>query len=221
MKRVIDMSHCLIPGRSGRKLNIEMIGADEVNPNVVRLKNQWYIMHNITMVSHIGTHIEAPYHLFKDGPDLAGLSLERLYGEAVVLDLRSVPPQSAITPEATASAAQIAGGIKNGDIVLCHLGYAAKYGTPEYSQAPYFSPAAIQWLITAGMKMMGVDAGGVEVPGSEEHVNHRALFEQGIPLIENVAAFDALHSSRVELAAFPIAVVGLESFPVRVVAFDV
>jgi arylformamidase len=220
MKRAVDMSHCLVPGRSGRKLNIEMIGADEVNPNVVRLENQWYIMHNVSMVSHIGTHIEAPYHLLKDGPDLAGLPLERLYGEAVVLDLHSVPPQSAITPEAVTTAAQKAGGINNGDIVLCNLGYASKYGTPEYSQAPYFSPEAIQWLIAAGMKMMGVDASGVEVPGSEEHVNHRALFEQEIPLIENITGFDALYASRVELAAFPIAVAGLESFPVRVIAFE-
>ena len=39
---------------------------------------------------------------------------------------------------------------------------------------------------------MGVDATGVEVPGSEEHVNHHALFAAGIPLIENLSANPSL-----------------------------
>jgi len=220
MPQIIDMSHTLVPGKTGRKLNLEMIGADEVNPNVVRLENQWYIMHNINIVSHIGTHIEAPYHILKDAADLATLPLEICCGDAVILDLRDLPPKSAITVEHVQTAAEKAGGIRKGDIVLCYLGYAQLYGTPEYSQSPYFSTAAIEWLAASGMKLMGVDAGGVEIPASETHVNHHALFEKGIPLIENVAGFDKLTRNRVQLYAFPIAVETLESFPVRVVAFE-
>lgn len=119
------------------------------------------------MVSHIGTHLEAPYHILKDAADLATLPLETLY-----------------------------------------------------TQAPYFSTAAIEWLAASGMKLMGVDASGVEIPASESHENHHALFERGIPLIENVAGFDKLTQKRVQLYAFPIAVERLESFPVRVVAIE-
>ena len=70
------------------------------------------------------------------------------------------------------------------------------------------------------MKLMGVDAGGVEVPGSEQHVSHYALFSRGIPLIENVANLHLLSKPRVQAYAFPIAVRGLEAFPVRVVAVE-
>lgn len=220
MKRIIDMSHVLIPGKAGRKFSIEMVGAEEVNPNVVRLENQWYIMHNISMVSHIGTHIEAPYHLLKNGDDLSKLSLEKLYGEATVLDLKNIKPKCSITPQDVEKAAEKAGGIKKEDIVLCNLGYAKHYGTSLYGEAPYFSTEAIEWLAASGMKLMGVDATGVEIPGSTTHVNHHALFDRGIPLIENLAGFDKLHSNRIELYAFPIAVEGLESFPVRVIAFE-
>jgi arylformamidase len=220
MQRLIDLSHTLVPGEAGRKFEIEMVGADQVNPNVIRLENQWYIMHEISMVSHIGTHIEAPYHILKNGPDLAQLSLETLCGPAVVLNLRGLTPNSAITVEHVQAAAGKAGGVQPGDIVLCDLGYADSYGTDRYAEAPYFTTAAIEWLADSGMKMMGVDATGVEVPESETHVNHHALFERGIPVIENVAHFNELRASRVQLYAFPIGVSGLESFPLRVVAVE-
>ena len=214
------MTHVLVPGATGRKLEIEMIGADEVNPNVVRLENQWYIMHNVRMVNHLGTHIEVPYHLMKDGLDLADFPLDRLCGEAVVLDLRGLAPNTAVTAEHVAAAAERAGGIRKGDIVLCNLGYAACYGTDAYNSKPYFSTEAIVWLAESGMKLMAVDASGVEIPGSEEHVNHMALFTREIPLVENLAGFDKLTTARPTVYVFPIAVKGLDSFPVRVVAFE-
>ena len=53
-------------------------------------------MHNISMVSHIGTHIEAPYHILKDQAELATIPLETLIGPAIILDLRGRPAKSAI-----------------------------------------------------------------------------------------------------------------------------
>jgi arylformamidase len=220
MSKVIDMSHVIIPGKSDRKFNLEIVGADEVNPDVVRLPNQWYIMHNLQMVSHIGTHIEAPFHTRKDGLDLAKLPLEKLWGEAIILDLRNVSRRQEISADQVVDAARRAGGIRAKDIVLCNLGLGKFYGMAEYKQNPFFSTKAIQWLIQQGMKMMGVDASGVEIPGSESHVNHNALFEKAIPLIENLTGFDRITKDRVQVYAFPIAVEGLESFPVRVVAFE-
>jgi kynurenine formamidase len=220
VKRIVDLSHVLDPGKAGRKFTLEMVGAETVNPNVVRLENQWYIMHNVNMVSHIGTHIEAPYHLLKDRSDLAELPLEVLTGKAIILDLHEIPRGGAISVAEVKSAAEKAGGIRRGDIVFCNLGGAPFYGTDQYRLTPYFSPEATAWLVSQGMKMMGVDATGVEVPGSEEHVNHRALFENNVPLIENLANLDNLKQSRVEVFALPIAVRGLEAFPLRVIAVE-
>ncbi len=61
---------------------------------------------------------------------------------------------------------------------------------------------------------------GVEIPGSEEHENHHTLLDNDIPVIENITGFDKLTRTRVQLYAFPIAVKGLESFPLRVVAIE-
>jgi kynurenine formamidase len=218
MRKFYDLSHTIDPARAGRKFEIKTIGADEVNPHVVRLENQWYIMHEINMVNHIATHIETPYHLFRDGKDLALLPLDRFLGPGVLIDLRGLPEKSSISRDQVIRAAGNAGGIKSGDMAFFNLGYSDKYGSEEYGMSPYFSHEAISWIADQGIKMMGVDAGGVEIPGSEEHVNHRALLEKEICLVENLARLDKLPSNRFTVYAFPLSVKGMDSFPLRVVA---
>ncbi|MDR1637167.1 MAG: cyclase family protein [Treponema sp.] len=218
MKKLYDLTHIIDPAGAARKFSIKTIGADEVNPNVVRLENQWYIMHEINMVNHIGTHIETPYHLFRDGEDLSVIAPHRYCGPALAVDLKNLPPKSPISREMLIRAGENAGGIRPGDIVLFNLGYSDKYGTPEYGDSPYFSSQAIRWIVEQQVKMMGVDAGGVEIPGSEEHVNHRALFEKGILLVENLANLDRLPAGRFNVYAFPVPIKGMDSFPLRVVA---
>ena len=220
MSKIVDLSHVIEPGKAGRKFSLEMVGAETVNPNVIRLENQWYIMHNISMVSHIGTHIEAPYHILKDQADLAAIPLETLMGPAIILDLRGRAAKSAIGIDDVRSSADKAGGIRPGDIVFGNLGWGPFYGAERYGGNPYFPPETIAWLADHGMKLMGVDASGVEVPGNEEHVSHHALFQRGIPLIENLANLARLSKSRVQVYAFPVAVRGLEAFPVRVIAVE-
>jgi arylformamidase len=217
MKKLYDLTHLIDPEKAVRKFSVKMIGADEVNSNVVRLENQWYIMHEISMVNHLGTHIETPYHLFKDRNDLGSIGPEHYCGEGVLISLKDVPAKSAITKEAVLKAAEKAGGIKKGDIAFFNLGYSGVYGKDAYSTSPYFSNEAIRWIVDQGVKIMGVDAGGVEIPGSEEHVNHAALFENNVLLIENLANLDSVPVNRFMVYAFPLFIKGMDSCPLRVV----
>src|SRR5207245_5566483 len=42
----------------------------------------------LTLGSHTGTHVDAPYHFLADGPRLGDVGLDRMIGEALVADLR-------------------------------------------------------------------------------------------------------------------------------------
>jgi len=218
--KIIDLSHTLRPFEEKRKLEVEMIGSEEV-ADVSRLPGQWYIMHNVEMVSHIGTHIEAPYHCAEDGADLADIPLDSLVGEAVILDLtKEAKAKEAITLEQMQKAAEKAGGIKRGDIVFVRVGWDQYYGTDDYDTAPLFSHDSLQWLVEQGMKLMGVDCSGVVVPTMNHRDGHMVLFDHNICLIENLTNLDKLTKSRVDVFALPIGVKKLESFPLRVVALE-
>jgi kynurenine formamidase len=86
----------------------------------------------------------------------------------------------------------------------------------------YFSTTALVWLVEQGMKLMGVDSGGVELAHDTTHanVNHLVLFRAGIPLIENLANLDQLSRLRVQVYALPVPVRGLDAFPLRVIAVE-
>jgi kynurenine formamidase len=89
-------------------------------------------------------------------------------------------------------------------------------------ETDYFSTEALRWLVEAGVKLMGVDSAGVELPHSISHANenHLVLFRAGVPLIERLANLDKLSKSRVKVYALPIPVVGLDAFPLRVIAIE-
>jgi arylformamidase len=168
-------------------------------------------MSDVELMDHVGTHIEAPLHCLKGGMDISQIPLEKLIGDALILDLRDAYSDSGITLEQVKKAVCDAGGIKEKDIVFCMMG-----------ETQYFSTEAIRWLVDAGMKLMGVDSAGVEIPHSVSHANenHLTLFRAGIPLIERLANLDKLSESRVKVYALPIPVVGLDAFPLRVIAIE-
>jgi kynurenine formamidase len=180
-------------------------------------------MHRVAFMNHVGTHVETPCHVVENGDDLAAVALDRLCGEAVILDLTGLPPGADVTLAAIRSAAERAGGLRDGDIVFCRFDFDRHYGLPDAPKAPWFTSEAIEWLVERGMKMMGVDSGGIELPprdprAAKQH-NHHLLLDRGIPLIENLAGLGRLPRNRVTVFAFPVPVRGVDSFPVRVVAW--
>jgi len=219
-QRVVELSHVIHPGRERRPFEVELVGANQIDSRLHREEGQWYVMGNLKYTAHVGTHIETPFHCLPDGEDLSRVGAERLIGEAVVLDLRGLPPKHKITLEEFKKAASKAGGIKPGDIVFCHTGYSQYYGTDEYRQAPGFAGEALEWMVAQGMKLMGVDTGGIETQDVPDNAYHTILFRQGICLIENLTNLAALTKSRVMVCALPLAVEGLEAIPLRVIALE-
>jgi kynurenine formamidase len=219
-RRVVELSHVIHPGRERRPFEVELVGADQIDSRLHRQANQWYVMGNLKYTAHVGTHIETPFHCLPDGEDLAKIGAERLIGPAVVLDLRGLPPTHKITLEELQQAASNAGGIRSGDIVLCHTGFSQFYGTDAYRQAPGFAREALEWMVAAGMKLMGVDTGGIETQDVPNNAHHTLLFRKGICLIENLTNLSSLTKPRVMVFALPLAVEGLEAIPLRVIALE-
>lgn len=213
--RFVDLSHPIEPDTGPRPVHLEHVPAPHAVP-----EGMWYIMHRVEMyLNHVGTHIETPYHVRPEGKDVATVPLESTCGEAVVLDLTFTAPGGVVTLEDMRRAAEKAGGIRKGDIALLRFDYD---GTPETSRN--FEAEAIAYLVDAGIKMLGTDLGGIELPKSDPRLagqyNHHQLLDNDICLIENVANLNQLHKSRVLLFALTYPIRGLDSFPIRMLALE-
>jgi arylformamidase len=212
-ERMIDLTQVIQPTApdAQRKFVVRIHDALEEIPGKVRPEGEWYVMSDVDLMGHVGTHIEAPFHCLKKGADLSQIPLDRLGGDAVILNLVNAKAEGGVTLQQVQDAAKVAGGVRKGDIVFCRMG-----------PTPYFSTAPLKWLVEQGMKMMGVDSGGVELADDKTHanVNHLVLFRAGIPLIENLANLNRVSRPRVKVYALPVPVRGLDAFPLRVIAVE-
>ena len=158
--RLIDLSHTIIPERGDRPIHAEMVPPPDFG---YFPKDQWYIMHNVAFLNHTYTHIEAPYHVVKDGNDLASIPLEQLCGEAIILNLTHVGAGEDITASMIQDAVEKAAGMKEGDIVFCRFDRDKYIDDPDEQEIQRFTPESLEWLVEHGMKLMGVDTGGIEL----------------------------------------------------------
>jgi arylformamidase len=213
MARIVDLTRTIEPTSpdATRKFVVNIHDALEEIPGKTRPPGEWYVMSDVELMNHVGTHIETPFHCLKEGADLSKIPVDQLCGEAVILDLRDAEAEFGVTLEQVQDAAARAGGVHPGDIVFGQMG-----------KTEYFSTAGLRWLVDQGIKLMGVDSPGVELTHDTTHanVNHLLLFRAGIPLIENLAHLDRLTQARVQVYALPVPVRGLDAFPLRVIAVE-
>lgn len=211
--RIVDLTRVIQPTGpdAQRKFVVNIHDALHEIPGKERPAGEWYVMSDVALMNHVGTHIEMPFHCLKEGADLAQVPVEQLCGEAVILDLSDAEADLGVTLEQVQAAAAKAGGVRSGDIAFGRMG-----------PTKYFSTAGLAWLVEQGIKLMGVDSGGVELSHDTTHanVNHLLLFRAGIPLIENLTNLDGLTKSRVQVYALPVPVRGLDAFPLRVIAVE-
>ena len=218
--RVVDLSRPLAPSEGQHpwvrfEARIDSIVSD---PETAPASGRWYVVTQIGMSGHAGTHVEAPLHAVEEGAAVGEVPVEQFFGEAAILDLRDVPWSAPIERPRLEEAASQAGGIRSGDIVFIYFDWdrrAEAGGGP-----PYPTPEALRWLVDQGIKLLGIDSPGLEVPGSRELVNHHILFDRCIPLIESLANLGDLDESRVYAFAQPLPVLGTDAIPLRVLAFE-
>lgn len=194
---------------------VESIVAD---PATVPPTGRWYVVTQIHLSGHAGTHVEAPLHAVAGGAAVGALPAERFFGEAVILDLRDVAWSQPVELPRLAAAAEQAGGVRDGDIAFLHFDWGGRAVDGAYP--PYPTTEALAWLVAQGIKLLGIDTPGLELPNNKALVNHRLLFEQGIPLIESLVNLAALESSRVYVFAQPLPVYDTDAIPLRILAFE-
>lgn len=218
-KRIVDLSHDIYPGQEEYGLALESRFVDEIYPKYKRRADLWYILQTVHMSSHIGTHIEFPRHFDEHGMDAATFPLDRLIGPACVLDFRHKADDEAITLADLQAHDAL---IEKGDIVFLHTGRFINHNQPAAHGRPYLAPEATRWLVEVkDIPVLGIDATGIEVKGTDYHPNHTILLkEHGRALIEAIGDMSRLHSKRFWVWILPLKMHGLDSCPIRLLAIE-
>lgn len=174
--------------------------------------------------THAGTHLDAPYHYYpttagKPAMTVEELPLDWFYGDGVVLDFTHKKSGEAVTVEEVKEALEkIEYSLKAGDIVCLMFGADKRYGEASYwTDFAGMSAEATHWIIDQGVKVIGTDAMGFDIPfekirsNFEETKNkeaiweaHRVGMEKPYCQIEKMANLEQLPSHGFKIACFPI-----------------
>lgn len=210
----IDLSHCLtedlsripsLPAPTFRRIS----QLSENSPNVTEIK----------MVTHFGTHLDAPCHFIQGAPSAEQIPLDRLHGPGVVWRI-DVAPLSEITVEQLEQARPI---MQRGDIVLISTNWARHIGTSLYEDQPHLSLAAAQWLVDHGAKIVAVDFSTPDLtaykrpPGFRWPV-HKIMLSNGVLIAEHLTNLAPLEGRTVEAMFMGLNIRGSDGLPARVLA---
>ncbi len=187
---------------------------------------------------HATTHIDAPWHYSpttngEKSKTIDEMPLELGYAEGVVIDMKHKEDFDPIMQsDIEAFLAQEDVELKPNMIVLIKTGRDKFNGTKDFhKKGTGMSAEATKYLIDQGIKVMGIDAWGWDLPlphmmekakkdGNTEFFWEAHLVGQEHEYwhMEQLVNLDALPIQGFKVAVFPLKIVGASAAPARVVA---
>jgi arylformamidase len=225
MLKIVDLSPAVPHGFKGppsTDLGVQMNVRTKSNPGF------WMSTQIDLMSLHTGTHVESALHSIEDGEAVDEVALERVIGDAVVLDLTPTEAMQILDvadlEEANGKLDASGESIRPGDILLLRTDWAQRHiGTPKYfKESPGLTEEAARWIVGRGPKSVGCDffeEPAARQPGwtADQFVVHLAILGAGIPLIEGLVNLRDL-PPRVRFFAPFYKFKGVESAPARAFA---
>ena len=160
---------------------------------------------------HTGTHVDAPWHFLDDGSTVEQLPLDVMMGEAFVAYLAEV---DVITAETLARLMLPEGTMRL--LLRTRNSELWETGVTEFRKDfVALTSDAAQWLVDAGIRLIGVDYLSVHRYG-DGPLTHQILLRAGIVIVEGLN-MSGVAAGKYELICLPLCLDGAEGAPARAV----
>ena len=197
----------------------------------------YYYAYNYTAAEHGGTHLDAPIHFHERRHTVEQIPINRLTGNAVVIDvsLKTLASRDyQIRVEDITTWEEKYGELPIGHIVLFNTGSykfwpdRKKYmGTDKRGESgvkqlsfPGIHPETAEFMVTnRKIKAVGLDTPSLDYGKSKDFKAHQILFEQNVPGFENVTNLDKLPPIGAFVIALPMKIRGGSGAPLRIIAW--
>jgi kynurenine formamidase len=180
-----------------------------------------YATNIITMLDHVGTHVDALYHVNEKGLKIDEMPLDWFTGKAVCLDLRHVPDLGDIDVVDLERAEKESGLRIDGHIVLMCTGFHARHWPRRevVTLNPGVTAAATHWLADRGSRVHGVEGPSTDKGGTQTFSNHRVCRDRGLFHYEWLVNLEALvGKGEFTFTGYPLKWLQGTGSPVRAVA---
>ena len=158
--------------------------------------------------THMGTHIDAPFHYDENGLKVDELPLDIYLTKAQVVDVAEIQNVS------VENLPEIEEGV---EAVLLHTA-AWQDRTTFPASWPEFDTSIAEWMAGKGIRLLGVDVPSVDPQTSKDLPMHQAMNRNGRFILEGIVLKD-VPAGVYQLAALPLKITGADGSPVRAVLY--
>lgn len=167
----------------------------------------------IDFVANTGTYIDAPFHRYDGGKDVADYPLE------AVADLDGVVVRATERAGRALDIDVFRPIATRGKAVLVHTGWDTHWRTERYGSGhPFITRAAAEHLVAAGAALVGIDSLNIDDASDGSRPAHTVLLGAGVAIVEHLCRLGDLPDTGFRFYAVPPRVRGMGSFPVRAFA---
>ena len=189
---------------------------DPVPPQVERImdvdRGDKVTMSHINIISHTGTHIDAPLHFIYGGGSIDEMPLDTAMGPARVIEIRDT---ESVKPEELKDY-----NIQPGERILFKTQNSSRvYQTDKFVEDyVYFSAEAAHFFVEKGVRVVGLDYISIGSYQSQPNLveTHETLLRNGIYILEGIN-LSGVKAGQYELICLPIRLERGDAGPARAI----
>ena len=156
--------------------------------------------------SHTGSHVDAPYHILRDGKTIENMNLDKFMGKCIVLDFTKI--KDSITQKHLKNKK-----IQKNEIIL--LKTKNRTDKTFNTNFTYLDKSGAQFLASKKIKAVGIDNLGIE-RSQPNHETHKILLKNNIPIFEGLD-LSKVKQGRYFFYGLPLKIRKGDASPVRAV----
>ena len=166
----------------------------------------------IDLGSHTGTHVDAPKHFIDSGTGVDAMPLDVLMGPARLIafgdDVMAVGEKELRQHDLA--------GVTRLLIRTRNSAWLSSGSTEFHPDFTHVAPDGATYLVSLGVRLVGVDYLSVEQFHSPTHATHRTLLENGVVIVEGLVLSEPAPGDY-DLRCLPMLLAGLDGAPARAV----
>ncbi len=194
----------------------------KVNIETVHKEPGYWQASWLSFSAHLASHVDAPLHVIENSPTVGEIPLDKIIGQAVVLDFTDKGEDEEITHK---DLEKYANEIKEGDIVILRTDWGAKrFTAPDHSywhKSPVLTPEGARWLVEHKPKAVAFDFfeeynARLKNFKPDDFIVHKILLGAGIIIIEGMVNLDKLPKRVKKFFVCPLKIMVAEAAPARI-----
>jgi arylformamidase len=164
----------------------------------------------LSIGSHTATHVDAPRHMIPEGAGVEKLPLDALVGPAIVLefddDVMAVT-EAYLRSQPIAEHERVLLKTRNSRFIR------ERDFHPDYT---YLAPDGAEYLVSLGVRLVGIDYLSIEQFHSGHHRTHKTLLSRGVVIVEGLD-LSKPPAGTYDLYCLPLLLSGVDGAPARAV----